>query len=148
MFVRSGWVTLTALMLAGACDGDSQEPADLEQGLSPGELRLLASPTALRLAERGAFRAGIELRNPTSEPIVPAIDATNCVLSVDGEQATVWGLALTDGTRNPYWFELPPGAVLVTQWPLGDALFQHTGRYQLSLHCQEQTSVVEVSVVD
>jgi hypothetical protein len=102
---------------------------------SPIEIRLLAEPTRLHLADRERFRIGLVATNTSQEAIDPQLYAAR--LLVDGEPSAAFDLALGNGVMPAGWDVLPPGGTTpVVEWRLGDALFPEPGEYHLVLRLE------------
>jgi hypothetical protein len=98
----------------------------------PVEIRLVAEPSRLRMAERDAFRVGIVATNTAPAALDPDVYATR--LLVDGDPSPAFDLAIGNGVMPGGWDELPAGATTQpVTWPLGAALFPEPGAYRLEL---------------
>jgi len=98
----------------------------------PIEIQLLAHPTRLAMAERDSFRVGLTATNNSQDALDPHVYGAR--LYVDGERSPAFDLALGNGAIPAGWDVLPPGETTpVLEWPLGEALFEQPGEYELVL---------------
>jgi hypothetical protein len=99
---------------------------------SPVEIRLLAEPALLTMAERDRFRVGIVATNTSAAAVDPHLYAAQ--LLVNGERSTAFDLAIGNGVVPAKWDVLPAGETTpAVVYPLGEALFPEPGRYTLEL---------------
>jgi hypothetical protein len=138
-------IALALLVLSfGGCNGKSAGPTTSPgpSKMNPGlEIKLVAQPTKLSLADRPAFKIGLEANNRGSAPIDPQLH--DAVLTANGERSYAWDLAIQNGARDESWTKLPPGKSISISWPLGEALFEKPGTYELVLtHGAQKSSVV------
>jgi hypothetical protein len=112
---------------------------------SPLAIKLLASPVRLTMKERAKFMVGVEVTNH-GETTAETHLATGCTLTVNGQPALAWNLAIGNGAREPSWYELPPGQTVSLSWPLGEALFDKPGDYHLVMTLGQQQASADVEV--
>lgn len=108
------------------------------------EIKLVVDPARLAIADRAAFKIGFEAVNRGSAPIDPQLH--DAVLTANGKRAFAWDLAIQNGIRNASWTRLEPGKSVAMSWPLGEALFDKPGKYELVLTHGAQKSSAEVEV--
>jgi hypothetical protein len=96
------------------------------------EIRMLAEPDRLSMAERDRFRLGIVATNTTAAAIDPNLYAAQ--LLVNGERSTAFDLAIGNGVVPVGWDVLPAGDITpAVEYRLGEALFPQPGEYRLEL---------------
>jgi hypothetical protein len=101
----------------------------------PIEIHLLAHPKRLAMAERDRFRVGLTATNRSQDALDPQLYGTR--LFVDGEPSPAFDLAIGNGVMPAAWDLLAPGdSTPVVEWPLGEALFERPGEYQLVLRLE------------
>ena len=101
---------------------------------SPIEIRLLADPTRLSLADRDRFRLSIAATNLTDDAVDPQLYAAR--LLVNGEPSPAFDLAL-NGVMPAAWDVLPARETSpLVELPLGAALFPEPGEYLLVLRVE------------
>lgn len=108
------------------------------------DIKLLVVPSRLSMRERASFQAGVEAVNLGAQPIDPQLSAAT--LTIDGRRSEAWDHALQSGPDDPPWRQLSPAQRLSIWWPIGNAMFESPGRYQLVLKLGEHESVAEVEV--
>jgi hypothetical protein len=108
------------------------------------DIKLLVVPNRLSMRERATFQAGVEAVNRGATEIDPQLSAAT--LTIDGRRSEAWDNALQSGPLDPPWRRLPPAQRLSIWWPIGSALFEGPGRYQLVLKLGEYESIAEVEV--
>jgi hypothetical protein len=102
---------------------------------SPIEIHVLAHPTRLAMAERDRFRVGLTATNRSQDALDPQLFGTR--LLVDGEPSPAFDLAIGNGVMPAGWDHLAPGETTpVVEWPLGEALFEQPGEYELVLRLE------------
>lgn len=137
--VRAGSASATAASSpAGAA---SSGTGSMQSRLA---VKLLASPTQLRMAERSKFMIGVEVVNRGTTVVDPEL--SRCRLTVNGEPSMSWNLAIGNGAREPTWTQLPPGETATMSWPLGLDLFDEPGDYHLVMTLGDQRSTADVHV--
>ena len=101
----------------------------------PIEIHLLAHPTRLTMAEREQFRVGLTATNRSQDALDPLLyDAR---LLVDGEPSPAFDLAIGNGVMPAKWERLAAGDTTpIVEWPLGEALFEQPGEYELVLRLE------------
>jgi hypothetical protein len=139
-------LAILALALAGCgSTGAAQStPAGPSKMTPTLEIQLIAEPEKLAMANRAAFKIGFHAVNRGAAPIDPQLH--EAVLTANGQRVFAWDLAIQNGTRDDSWTRLQPGQSIDIDWPLGDAIFEKPGRYQLVLTHGAQTSYAEVEV--
>ena len=95
-------------------------------------VELLISPNSLSMAELAEFWVGVKLTNPRGEPI--PFDVSQLALFVNGERSVAWDLAVQNGTAIN--LKIGPHHSEFLRWPLGEALFEAAGIYELKLECK------------
>jgi hypothetical protein len=99
---------------------------------SPVEIRLLADPDRLSMAERERFRIGVVAAN--TGPTAIDADLFSAYLLVNGERSTAFDLAIGNGVVPVGWDVLPAGETTpAVEYRLGEALFSEPGEYRLEL---------------
>lgn len=110
----------------------------------PIEIHLLARPTRLAMAERDRFSVGLTATNRSQDALDPGVYGAR--LFVDGERSPAFDLALGNGAIPAGWQLLPAGETTpVLQWPLGEALFEAPGEYELVLRLDTGGATAESS---
>jgi hypothetical protein len=110
----------------------------------PIEIQLLAHPTRLAMAERDSFRVGLTATNRSQDALDPNVYGAR--LLVDGERSPAFDLALGNGAIPAGWQLLAPGETTpVLEWPLGEALFEQPGEYELVLRLDTDGATAESS---
>ncbi len=101
---------------------------------SPIEIRLLAHPARLSMSERDRFRVGLVATNTSDSALDPHLFAAR--LLVNGTPSPAFDLA-TGNTMPAKWDLLPAGDTTpLIEWPLGEALFEEPGEYELVLRLE------------
>ena len=108
--------------------GSSTGPTNMSSNLT---LKLLASPTQLSMKDRPKFKVGLVVENRGSAAVDPQL--SNATLTVNKQHAYAWDLAIQNGPRDASWRNLAPSKSISIEWPLGEALFEKPGDYQLVL---------------
>jgi hypothetical protein len=108
------------------------------------EIKLVVEPAKLALADRASFQIGFEAVNRGSAPIDPQLH--DAVLTANGSRVYAWDLAIQNGIHDESWTQLPPGKSVAMSWPLGDAIFEKPGTYDLVLALGAQRSAAQVEV--
>lgn len=93
------------------------------------KIELLVSQNSMTINDLAEFWVGVKLTNQSGESI--AFDVSGLALFVNGERSISWDLAVQNGTTinlkiGPYHSEF-------LRWPLGEALFEAAGTYELRL---------------
>jgi hypothetical protein len=106
---------------------------------------LLVSANNLNPEEILAFELGVRITNQGSESI--PFDLSNSVLYVNSERSIVWNLTVQNGTLMN--IKILPGKSETIFWPIGEALFQSPGIYELMLvrENEVQTQMVYIAEV-
>jgi len=139
-------ITLVALALAG-CSAPPAAPSTPARSstMSPTlDITLVADPGRLALADRASFKIGFEAVNRGAAAIDPQLH--DAVLAANGQRVYAWDLAIQNGPRDASWTQLAPGQSVAMSWPLGDAMFEKPGTYELVLTLGAQRSVAQVVV--
>lgn len=126
---------------AGAGASTPSGPSKMESTL---EIKLIAAPARLALADRASFQIGIEAKNRGAAPVDPKLH--EAVLTANGARVYAWDLAIQNGIHDASWTALPPGQTISASWALGDALFERPGTYELVLAHGGQRSAARVEV--
>jgi len=92
-------------------------------------IKLLVSPNSLSMAELAEFWVGVKLTNHSSEPI--PFDVSHLALFINEERSVAWDLAVQNGTTINLKIGSHHSEFL--RWPLGEALFEAAGKYELIL---------------
>ena len=141
------WWFAAAFAIPLACgrgsDGPSPTPAK-PMTMSPLDLKLLADPATLAMADRPRFQLGFAITNRSASTIDPK--AWDAVLLVNGQRAPAWDLAVQNGAHDDTWTHLPSNQTISMSWPLGEALFEAPGDYHLVLQLAGAESKVDVRV--
>ncbi len=108
------------------------------------EIKLVAEPTTLAMADRASFKVGFEATNRGAAAVDPQLH--DAVLTANGARVYAWDLAIQNGPRDASWTGLPPGQSIAMSWPLGEAMFEQPGTYELVLTLGGQRSAARVEV--
>jgi hypothetical protein len=108
------------------------------------DIKLLVVPNRISMSERASFQAGVEAVNLSDASIDPQLSAAT--LLIDGRRSEAWDHALQKSPADLPWRKLSPTQRLSIWWPIGNALFESPGRYQLVLKLGEHESFAEVEV--
>jgi hypothetical protein len=135
-----------ALSLGGCSDkGASQPTSTGPTKMNPTlEIKLVAEPAKLAFADRASFKVGFEAKNLGAAAIDPKL--YDAVLTANGQRVYAWDLAIQNGPRDASWTRLEPGKSIAMSWPLGEAMFEQPGTYELVLALGAQTSTARVEV--
>ena len=93
------------------------------------KLTLVVNTTSVVMGSLNTFYIGFEVANASNEVIL--FDMNKTALYVNGNRSFSWDIAVQNGVREP--MKIKPNDVSVMTWPLGEALFQKAGEYQLKL---------------
>lgn len=140
-------LAILALSLAGCGDKGAAQttPVGPSNKVTPMlDIKLVAAPAKLAFAERASFKVGFEAVNRGAAAVDPKL--YDAVLTANGERVYAWDLAIQNGPRDASWTQLPPGKSTAMSWPLGEAMFEQPGKYQLVLTLGTQTSAAQVEV--
>jgi hypothetical protein len=141
-------LALTVLVLSlGGCgnQGPAQSAAGPGNKMNPTlEIKLVVDPAKLAMADRASFKVGFEATTRGGAAIDPQLH--DAVLTANGARVYAWDLAIQNGARDASWTQLPPGQSIAMSWPLGEAMFEQPGTYELVLAHGEQRSVARVEV--
>ena len=137
-----------ALALAG-CGGKGKDvaqptPAGPSKMTNALEIKLVVEPAKLAFADRASFKVGFEAVNRGAAAVDPQLH--DAVLTANGERVYAWDLAIQNGPRDASWTQLPPGKSTAMSWPLGEAMFEQPGKYELVLTLGAQRSTAQVEV--
>ena len=105
-------------------------------------IELLVSPNSLAMADLAEFWVGIKLTNHSGEPI--PFDVSQLSLFVNGERSIAWDLAVQNGTAIN--LKIGPHHSEFLRWPLGEALFEAAGTYELKLECESFSAKQTVTI--
>jgi hypothetical protein len=105
-------------------------------------IELLVSSNALKLNEAADFKIGLNLTNESENPV--HFDVSETELYVNFERSIAWDLAVQNGTIIN--LKIQPRKSKTVQWPLGNALFEETGKYKLELRKGDFAKAQEVIV--
>lgn len=105
-------------------------------------IELLVSSNAVKLNEVADFKVGLDLTNKSDNPV--HFDVSKTELYVNNKKSIVWDLAVQNGTIIN--LKIQPRKSKTVQWPLGNALFEETGKYRLELRKGDFVKVQEVTV--
>lgn len=103
-------------------------------------IELLVSSNYLNQENIPGFGIGIKITNPQAQNI--HFDLSESELYVNDVKNIAWDLTVQNGTIIN--LEIPANKSKTVQWPLGEALFQTSGIYELKLIWK---SVVQKQVV-
>lgn len=140
-------IALTVLALALGC---SDKGAAHSTSMGPGkmnptlDIKLVVEPAKLAFADRASFKVGFEAVNRGAAAVDPQL--YDAVLMANGERVYAWDLAIQNGPRDASWTKLEPGGSVAMSWPLGEAMFEQPGKYELVLMLGPQRSAAEVEV--
>ena len=141
-------IALTVLMLSlGGCSDKGSGPSTPTRPSTMHltlDIKLTAEPAKLAMVHRGSFKVGFEAINRGTAPIDPQLDAA--VLTANGEHVHAWDLAIQNGPRDASWSQLPPGTSISMAWPLGEAMFERPGTYELVLALGAQRAMAHVEI--
>lgn len=118
-------------------------PAPAPVVASPLRWEVVAVPTRLTMAERGAFRLRRQVTN-TSDAPADAM-AVTASFTVNGAPAVGLDLSFGNGVREARWAALPPGERASDERAVGD-LFEGPGEYVIAMTAGGATSSVTVQV--
>ncbi len=93
------------------------------------EIEFLVSSNKIAPADIPEFWLGIKITNISQEWI--PIDISKTALYVNSQRSISWDLAVQNGTIVN--LKIAPLRSEVFQWPLGEALFETSGTYELQL---------------
>jgi hypothetical protein len=105
-------------------------------------IELLVSSNALKLNEAADFKIGLNLTNESENPV--HFDVSETELYVNNRRSIAWDLAVQNGTIIN--LKIQPRKSKTVQWPLGNALFEETGKYKLELRKGDFAEAQEVMV--
>lgn len=105
-------------------------------------IELLISPNSLTMVDLAEFWVGVKLTNPSGEPI--PFDVSQLALFVNGERSVAWDLAVQNGTAIN--LKIGPHHSEFLRWPLGEALFESAGIYELKLECESFSATQTVTI--
>ena len=105
-------------------------------------IELLVIPNSLAMAELAEFWVGVKLTNPSDEPI--PFEVSQLALFVNGERSIPWDLAVQNGTAIN--LKIGPHHSEFLRWPLGEALFEAAGTYELKLECESFSAKQTVTI--
>ncbi|HWO19886.1 MAG TPA: hypothetical protein VNO30_13965 [Kofleriaceae bacterium] len=108
------------------------------------DIKLLVVPSRLSMSERTRFQAGVEATNHGAATIDPQL--STATLTIDGHRSQAWDHAVQKSPTDPPWRRLSPAQRVSIWWPIGNALFDGPGRYQLVLKLGDHESIAEVEV--
>lgn len=94
-------------------------------------IELLVSTNNLNPEDIPAFELGVKITNHQSKSI--PFDLSDSMLYVNSEPNIVWDLTVNNGTLMN--IKIPRGKSETIFWPIGEALFQSPGIYELKLVC-------------
>jgi hypothetical protein len=92
-------------------------------------IELLVSANRIRLEDIPKFKIGLKVTNSTSEYL--PFDVSKTTLLVNLKRSYAWDLTVQNGTIVN--MKIPPNKSETVQWPLGEALFEEPGIYELEL---------------
>jgi hypothetical protein len=107
------------------------------------EIELLVSAMRITESDIPAFQVGMRMTNTSSEPI--AFEITDSALFVNSARNMAWDLAVQNGTAGN--IRIAPQASEQLMWPLGEALFESSGVYELKLVMKSLTDVKKVTIL-
>lgn len=105
-------------------------------------IELLVSPNSLTIADLADFWVGVKLTNSSGEPI--PFDVSQLALFVNGERSIAWDFAVQNGTAIN--LKIGPHHSEFLRWPLGEALFEAAGTYELKLECESFSAKQTVTI--
>jgi hypothetical protein len=105
-------------------------------------IELLVSSNTLKLSEVPDFTVGLVFTNESESPV--HFDVSETELYVNNRKSVAWDLAVQNGTIIN--LKIQPRKSKTVQWPLGNSLFEETGKYKLELRRGDLVEVQEVTV--
>ena len=106
------------------------------------EIELVTSSGETSMEKLSYFYAGLKVHNKSDEALYFFVSETT--LLVNGQRCFAWDLAVQNGTIVN--FKVSPHQERSVEWPIGKALFESPGKYNLELHWKEVTKFCEVFV--
>jgi len=107
-------------------------------------IELLVSSNTLKLSEVADFKVGLNFTNNSNGLV--HFDIAEMALFVNNKKSIAWDLAVQNGTIIN--LKIQPRKSKTVQWPLGNALFEETGKYTLELRWGEKTEIQEVTITN
>jgi len=92
-------------------------------------IELLVSTNKLKPEDISKFEIGVKITNNQSHSV--PVDLSECVLYVNSERNIAWELTVNNGSLMN--IKIFPGKNETIFWPIGEALFQSPGIYELKL---------------
>lgn len=106
------------------------------------EIEFLVSSNLIDLNTIPEFQVGMKITNASGEML--PFDISKSELYVNEERSIAWDLTVQNGTIIN--LKIKPHQSEIIRWPLGDAIFETSGTYELKLvwedFSQKQTVVV------
>lgn len=106
------------------------------------EIELITSSGKTSMEKLSHFNAGLKVRNRSDEELF--FDVSETTLLVNGQRCFAWDLAVQNGTIIN--FKVSPHQKRLVDWPIGKALFESPGKYNLELHWKEVIKSCDVLV--
>jgi hypothetical protein len=94
------------------------------------EIELFTSSTEVSMKELNRFTTGLKVFNKSDEALY--FDVSETILFVNSHRNVSWDLAVQNGTIIN--FNVLPQQEKLVEWPIGKALFDSPGKYNLELH--------------
>lgn len=107
-------------------------------------IELLVSTNNVKLSKVADFKVGLNLINE-SDNLVP-FNISETELYINNKKSIAWDLTVQNGTIIN--LKIQPGKSKTVQWPLGNALFEESGKYKLELRSGNIVKVQEVTVTE
>ena len=92
-------------------------------------IELLVSTNKLKPEDIPKFEIGVKISNNQSHSI--PVDLSECELYVNSERNLAWDLTVNNGSLIN--IKISPGKNETIFWPIGEALFESPGIYELKL---------------
>lgn len=108
------------------------------------KIEFLVSSTRIGFKEIPEFTLGLKIIN--EGPDLLPVDISKTTLYVNSERCLAWDLTVQNGTIVN--LEIPPHQSEIIRWPMGEALFETSGIYELRLVWEEFSQKQKVVVLN
>jgi len=108
------------------------------------KIEFLVSSNSIGFKEIPEFTLGMKITN--EGPDLLPFDISKSALYVNSERCLAWDLAVQNGTIVN--LKIPPHQSEIIRWPLGEALFETSGIYELSMVWEEFSQKQKVVVLN
>ena len=106
------------------------------------DIKLKLSSDKIKWKDLSEFMIGLEVFNNSDELIY--FDISVSELLVNSKRSFAWDITVQNGTIMNH--RILPGNSKLIQWPLGNALFDHKGKYNLEFHIGDIVRKKEIIV--